>query len=140
MRVALKLREEWLSVPKSIRSSKQHADSMRVRVWDPDTLRGRMFVQFVALCYYEYLSEQVRQMRATLGVPNGDPVHDLKKNLDLESKLKTWLNNTPLYLQLQWFDVVETVEISSALRTRRFSTEVTLRDQLYLERLGVRNT
>ena len=109
---------------------------MRVRVWDPDTLRGRMFVQFVALCYYEYLSEQVRQMRATLGVPNGDPVHDLKKNLDLESKLKTWLNNTPLYLQLQWFDVVETVEISSALRMRRFSTEVTLRDQLYLERLG----
>ena len=113
---------------------------MRVRVWDPDTLRGRMFVQFVALCYYEYLSEQVRQMKAALGVPNGDPVHDLKKNLDLESKLKIWLNNTPLYLQLQWFDVVETVEISSALRTRRFSTEVTLRDQLYLERLDVRST
>lgn len=119
------------------RSSKQHADSMRVRVWDPDTLRGRMFVQFVALCYYEYLSEQVRKMKATLGIPNGDPLHDLKKNLDLESKLKSWLDNTPLYLQMQWFDVIETVEISTALRTRRFSTEATLRDQLYLDRLGV---
>ena len=121
------------------RSSKQHADGMRVRVWDPDTLRGRMFVQFVALCYYEYLSEQVRKMKETLGTPNGDPLHDLKKNLDLESKLKSWLDNTPLYLQMQWFDVIETVEISTALPTRRFSTEATLRDQLYLERLGVRN-
>lgn len=45
------------------RSSKQHADSIRVRVWDPDTLR-----------------------------------------------------------------------------TKRFSTEATLRDQLYLERLGVQHT
>lgn len=26
------------------RSSKQHSDSMRIRVWDADTLRGRMFV------------------------------------------------------------------------------------------------
>jgi hypothetical protein len=36
-------------------SMKQRADGTRVRVWDTDTLRGRMFVQFVALCYYEYL-------------------------------------------------------------------------------------
>lgn len=44
--------------------------------------------------------------------PNGDPVHNTKKNLDLESKLKKMLNNTPLYLQLTWFDVVvESIEI-----------------------------
>lgn len=79
-------------------------------------------------------------MKETLGTPNGDPLHDLKKNLDLESKLKSWLDNTPLYLQMQWFDVIETVEISTALPTRRFSTEATLRDQLYLERLGVVKT
>lgn len=122
------------------RSSKQHADSMRVRVWDPDTLRGRMFVQFVSLCYYEYLSEQVRKMKPVLGVKNGDPEHDLKTNLDLEMKLKNWLDNTPLYLQLQWFDVVESVEVSSALRTRRFTTEITARDRLYLDRLGIKTT
>jgi len=28
-------------------SMKQHADATRIRVWDTDTLRGRMFVQFV---------------------------------------------------------------------------------------------
>lgn len=119
------------------RSSKQHADSMRVRVWDSDTLRGRMFVQFVSLCYYEYLSELVRKMKPTLGVKNGDPEHDLKGHLDLEMKLKNWLDNTPLYLQLQWFDVVESVEVSSALRTRRFTTEITACDRLYLDKLGV---
>jgi hypothetical protein len=113
---------------------------MRVSVWDPDTLRGRMFVQFVSLCYYEYLSEQVRKMKPVLGVKNGDPEHDLKTNLDLEMKLKNWLDNTPLYLQLQWFDVVESVEVSSALRTRRFTTEITARDRLYLDRLGIKTT
>ena len=70
------------------RSSKQQADSMRIRVWDADTLRGRMFVQFISLCYYEYLSECVRKMKLSLGVPNGDHDHDLKQNLDLEKSSK----------------------------------------------------
>ena len=46
---------------------KQHADGTRPRVWSSDTLRGRMFVQFVSLCYYEYLSEEVRKLKLTLG-------------------------------------------------------------------------
>ena len=46
------------------RSAKQHADSTRLRVWDSDTLRGRMFVQFVTLCYYEFLSEKVRCIKS----------------------------------------------------------------------------
>ena len=32
-------------------SMKNRVDGARLRVWDTDTLRGRMFVQFVALCY-----------------------------------------------------------------------------------------
>ena len=31
-------------------AEKQHADGTRARVWGTDTLRGRMFVQFVSLC------------------------------------------------------------------------------------------
>lgn len=120
------------------RSSKQHADSMRIRVWDPDTLRGRMFVQFVSLCYYEYLSEQVRTMKMALGNKNGDSLHDQKKNLTLENKLKSWLENTPIYLQLQWFDVVETVDVSSELMHKRWTSEVTARDRMFLEKLGVK--
>ena len=118
-------------------SMKQHTDSTRTRVWDTDILRGRMFVQFVALCYYEYLSNEIHKMKETLGETTGDPAHDIKAILQLEKKLKAWLNNTPVYLVLQWFDVVDSVKISSTLRSKRWTTEITQRDSLFLNKLGL---
>jgi len=116
---------------------KQRADGARVRVWAADTLRGRMFVQFVALCYYEYLSNEIREMKKTLGIKNGDHAHDAATNLTLEKKLKGWLDNSPIYLVLQWFDTVESVKVSSKLASKRWTTEITARDRLFLEKLGV---
>ena len=118
-------------------AEKQHADGTRLRVWNADTLRGRMFVQFVSLCYYEYFSEEIRKLKLILGKENGDEKHDSKGTLDKESKLKSWLSNTPIYLQLQWFDTVESVDISTKLKSKRWTTEITERDALYLEKLGV---
>jgi transposase len=118
-------------------AEKQHADGTRPRVWNADTLRGRMFVQFVALCYYEYFSEQIRQLKGSLGVETGDKDHDTKKWLQEEQKLKSWLSNTPLYIQLQWFDTVERVDLSVKLKNKRWTTEITERDAIYLEKLGV---
>lgn len=118
-------------------AEKQHADGTRLRVWDTDTLRGRMFVQFVSLCYYEYFSEEIRRLKAVLGKENGDRTHDTKAVLDDEAKLRSWLCNTPLYLQLQWFDTVESVDISTKLKNKRWTTEITARDALYLEKIGV---
>ena len=115
-------------------SGKQRADGTRTRVWGSDTLRGRMFVQFVALCYYEYFSNQLRLMKPTLGLRDGDLT---QRELEVEDKLKNWMNNTPVYLQLQWFDTVEEVKISSELRSKRWNTEVTERDRLYLTKLGM---
>lgn len=117
-------------------SGKQHADGSRTRVWGTDTLRGRMFVQFVALCYYEYFSEQIRQIKSSLGKqgPN-DP--RTKEKIKTEEKLRSWMENTPLYLQLQWFDIIEEVKVSSELHVKRWNTEITSRDRLYLEKLGV---
>ena len=118
-------------------SDKQRADGTRTRVWESDTLRGRMFVQFVALCYYEYFSNQLRLIKPTLGIRDGEHTqHDL----EVEDKLKSWMNNTPAYLQLQWFDAVEEVKISSELRSKRWNTEVTERDRLYLTKLGMNLT
>ena len=118
-------------------AGKQKADGARTRVWDSTRLRGRMFVQFVALCYYEYYSEMLRQMKQNLAVKNGDPVHDLKENLTMEAKLRSWLSNTPIYLTLQWFDTVEEVRISTKLLSKRWSTEMTQRDRLFLQKLGM---
>ena len=118
-------------------SMKQRADGTRVRVWDSDTLRGRMFVQFVSLCYYEYLCNEIRNIKQSLGIPNGNSEHDTAINLSLERKLKSWLDNTPIYLVLQWFDVLEGVKVSSKLTSKRWTTEITKQDKLFLDKLGV---
>lgn len=106
-------------------------------MWNTGTLRGRMFVQFVALCYYEYYSNEIRKLRQLLGKPNGEPSHDTKDNLDDEKALETWLANTPIYLQLQWFDTVECTKVSSELQNKRWSTEITARDKMFLDKLGM---
>ena len=118
-------------------SMKRRADGTRARVWDTDTLRGRMFVQFIALCYYEYLSNEIRSIKKPLGVKNGDPKHDAEANLKLERKLKNWLDDSPIYLILQWFDTVEGVKVSSKLLSKRWTTEITQRDRMFLEKMGI---
>ena len=143
----------WFPIKKRIRSSayasivretiesffeseKQRADGTRTRVWYTDTLRGCMFVQFISLCYYEYFSEEIRKLKAVLDSEiNGGSLKS--EALKTTKKLRTWVNNTPLYLQLQWFDTVEQVEISTKLRSRRWNTEVTFCDALYLEKIGL---
>ncbi|SDB69521.1 hypothetical protein SAMN02910263_04461, partial [Butyrivibrio sp. INlla16] len=97
---------------------------------------GRMFVQFISLCYYEYFSEEIRKLKAVLD--NEINSGNLKsEDLKTTKKLRTWVNNTPLYLQLQWFDTIEQVEISTKLRSRRWNTEITSCDALYLEKIGL---
>ncbi len=118
-------------------SGKQRTDGARTRVWSTDVLRGRMFVQFVSLCYYEYLSEAIRQLKTGLAKENGDSEHDTKGNLAIEAKLKSWLDDTPAHLALQWFDTVEEVKVSTKLRNKRWTTEITQRDQMFLKKLGV---
>lgn len=118
-------------------AGKRKADGTRPRVWSSDALRGRMFIQFVALSYYEYINNAVREMKDVLAKENGEASHDLKGNLDMEAKLKSWLCNTPIYLILQWFDTVEEVKISSQLHSKRWSTEITQRDRMFMRKLGM---
>ena len=46
-------------------------------------------------------------MKLTPGVANGDSKHDTKKVLNLEMKLKHWLEESSIHTVLQWFDTVE---------------------------------
>ena len=54
-----------------------------------------------------------------------------------ERRLRSWMENTPIYLQLQWFDTVESVKASTKLKSRRRTTEITSCDAIYLDKLGV---
>ena len=49
------------------------------------------------------------------------------------SRTRVW----SIYLSLQWFDPVEEVKVSTKLLSRRWTTEFTARDKLFLEKLGV---
>lgn len=118
-------------------AGKQKTDGTRTRVWSSECLMGRMFVQFVALCYYEYLSEQLKQLKQSLALEASSSGNDTAQERKNKKKLLSWLKNTPVYLTLQWFDVVEKVKVSSNLLSRRWTTEITERDRLFLEKLGV---
>ena len=112
-------------------AGKQKTDGTRTRVWSSESLMGRMFVQFAALCYYEYLSEQLRQIKLKLeeDITAEKDLAEIRKN---KKKLLSWMNNTPVYLTLQWFDAVEEIKVSAKLRSRRWSTEITERDRLLI--------
>lgn len=116
---------------------KQDCDGKATRTGDPENLSGRLFVQFVAMCYLEELHNMVRDMKGTLGRENGDPKHDTKEVLDAEKGLRTWLNKRSLHNVLRWFDAYETFEVSSDIRKKKWSTETTKRDRLFLRKLGM---
>lgn len=115
---------------------KEDTEGNRPRVWDADTLQGRMFVEFVALCYYEFLYQKLREIKAGLGVPPKEGKVN-KEQLTREKKLRSWLENTSLTKILQWFDAIMTTAVSAPVRARRWSTEKIARDQLFLEKLGI---
>lgn len=116
---------------------KQQVDGNRPRVWTPERLFGRMFVQFVALCYYEYLAARIRAVMDELMTP--DPDREVtEQDKQLEKKLLSWLSNNPLQIILRWFDTVDTVTLSTIRGRKRWSTETTKRDRLFLSMLGVR--
>ena len=95
-------------------------------------------VQFVALCYYEYFSDEVNQIKNGLGVPNGERRHDLKANLVKEKQLKAWLENNSIQGIFDWFDAVEKIDVTTPYARQTWTTEVIERDRMFLGKLGVK--
>lgn len=111
-------------------------DGIRPRTWYPDNLRGRQFVQFVALGYYCFLTKKIKEIRARLGKDTGKKSKELIK---LENKLDKWLEQRSLAQIMDWFDCIETTNIQTAMANYRWSTESVARDRLFLKYLGVIN-
>lgn len=128
-------KREW--VEDFFERQKQDVGGHTARTGDPDCLNGRLFVQFLAMCYIEDLHQRLRLMKQSLGIPNGDASHDAKSNLDAEKSLKNWLDKRSLWRTLVWFDAHETVEVSTDITRRRWNTETVRRDRMFLGLLGV---
>lgn len=113
---------------------KNSTDGRRPRVWYPDSLRGRQFVQFVALGYHFFLQQRINSMLEELGTNDGTKS---KIELAAEKKLKNWVEQRSITQILEWFDAVTENRISTPYARRRITTESTARDQLFLKKLGV---
>ena len=110
-------------------------DGARPRTWYPDNLRGRQFVQFVALGYHCFLMKKIKEVRVRLG-KNEEGKN--KALITLEKKLDKWLAQRSLAQILDWFDCVETTNVQTPMGSYRWSTESVARDKLFLEYLGVK--
>ena len=109
-------------------------DGARPRTWYPDNLRGRQFVQFVALGYHCFLTKKIKEVQARLGKKENGKTQAL---INLENKLDKWLKQRSIAQILDWFDCIETTKVQTAMGNVRWSTESVARDRLFLEYLGV---
>ena len=117
--------------------AKEDAGASRPRVWYADHLMGRMLIQFAALSYEDYLRFQISRMKETLGKGTDSAVHSTKETQRMELKLKKWLEDTSFSNVLRWFDAYETTEVSTTVANRRWNSEITIRDRMFLEKLGM---
>jgi len=113
---------------------KGSVDGRRPRLWYPDALRGRMFVQFVALCYRCFIVKKIREVKNILGKEDGQKT---AKRLELEKSLLNWLKQRSLAQIFDWFDCLEETTVKTEAGVRRWTTESVARDRLFLELLGV---
>ena len=124
-------------IEEHFRLDKQYVDGSRTRAWYPESLNGRFFCQFIALCYHEYLHQAITDLKKGLAVKNGAPEHDSQKNLKEEKALLDWLNDMSIERLFAWFDCIEETKVNTNMGQRRWRTETINRDRLFLKKLGV---
>ena len=120
-------------VEEDIKIGKYHTGTNHPRVWTDDTLDGQMLVQFLAQSIHESFASMLRVQKDTLAIVNGDAEHDTRDNLQQEKVLKNWLRKTSMNAILNWFDAIQRTDVEG----RRWKTEMSKRDKLFLEKLGV---
>lgn len=116
---------------------KGNVDGRRPRLWYPDALRGRMFVQFIALCYRCFIMKKIKAVKEILGKEDDQKT---VRRLELEKQLLNWLKKRSLAQIFDWFDCQEETTVKTEAGVRRWTTEAVARDRLFLELLGVANS
>ncbi len=84
---------------------KEYCDGRKPRVWTGDRLRGRQFVQFIALSYRCWLIGKVREIKELLAKWLVEK--EKKSEKSKAEKLLSWLDNRSLAQILDWFDCIE---------------------------------
>ena len=121
------------------RAEKNSLDGNHVRSWYGENYMGKVMINFVALCYEEYLWSEMARIKQQLrkDIAESKTSGKNKTIAAKKQKLLTWLNGMSLHELLSWFDAIENTEVSTQIRSIRWSTEILERDQMFLDLLGV---
>ena len=88
----------------------------------------------VALGYHFYLQVAVNKIKAKAKERAIDTALT-QEDRNAYAKLGKWLDTMTLHQILDWFDCVETVTVKNSNARKRWSTEATKRDQLFIKML-----
>ena len=124
-------------IEEQIKNHKSHCGGDNGRVWDIDTLDGQTFVEFEGLTLHEAFESKINAMKKGLAQVSGDIEHDTSDVLKAERKLKHWVERTSLHQILKWFDAVEYVQVTGNKEAQEWTTELTERDRLFIDKLGM---
>ena len=114
---------------------KEYCDGRKPRVWTGDRLRGRQFVQFIALSYRCWLIGKVREIKELLAKWLVEK--EKKSEKSKAEKLLSWLDNRSLAQILDWFDCIEETTVASKAGEIRWKTESIERDKFFSSLLGM---
>lgn len=115
---------------------KEYCDGRKPRVWSGDRLRGRQFVQFIALSYRCWLIGKIREIKEMLSSSLAEKEHKAEKKK--AEKLLSWLENRSLAQILDWFDCIEETTVVGKAGEIRWKTESIERDKYFLSLLGMK--
>lgn len=136
---ALQLHRKSNGVVCFCNENKQHTADANTQVQDENSYMARLFVQFYALSIRESLLRLIRECQEKLSefIAVNENVPGKKTIVKEHKHLLSWLNNTSWFELIKWFDCPETLNLKNAIACARFSPEMTMRDKLFFQHIGL---
>lgn len=119
-------------IERSYKVIKSELDGRHPRVWDWTKVRGKELCRHIALGYKFALYRLLERTRAEAS-KRADDDQLSKADKKLYAKLSAWIEEQTLEQILSWFDCVENVTVKNSKAKYRWSTEITKRDQAFLD-------
>ncbi len=133
--------EDWLSICRLRENIEDVFSDLRSPVsltspeqWTPESFKGRIIAAFITLCYRLGFLAILKEARDKL-TRDIDELALKKQSCKNETALRSWITNQSLSQILMWFDCEETA-VKTPAGIRRWETEKTKRDQLFLDYTG----
>lgn len=129
-----RLREK---IEEAFKDTKNRIDGHRTRVWDGDTLYGRLFCQFVALGYYCFFRSKLTKLKQRLKLECSDQGGLTEGERKERENLLGWLESRSMQSILDWLDCIELRTVQAGDQLSHNRTGETARDRLFFRLLGI---